>query len=562
MGQIGNFQVLNLKFKISHWLNRNLATNRKAIVILAIAGFLVYINALPNGMFWDDDDGILNNMYIRDWSNFDKFFSQSLVAGSGLSSNYWRPLLLIIYSLEWHIWGDSAPGYHLISILIHTAASGALFLLLTNLLKKRLVSFLTSLFFLIHPVQTEAVTYVSGLADPLSALFIFLGARFHLEDAGKQRLWVIVFFVLGLLTKERTAVVFPIFLLLIDIFVYFKDKKTFSLPLFILAELKKLWPYFALSVAYAVLRGTVLNFNDTFNLYDEENVYTENLWVRIITFLFILPSYMELIFAPHDLHMERSAEFITSLRNLRVWVGAIIAFSLMAGTYLLRRRKPEYSLALAWFLVMIFPSSGILMPVSGLFWEHYLYFPIIGVILFIFLAGEDILKKWDGPKIKGVAGALAVIALLALSWTTLERNRDWRDPITFYNNVIRYNRESLRVWNNLGMAYAEAQDFDRAVDSYEAAIALDAKNQSAPPHHNLANAYASKGETEKAIEEYKKALAIDEKFIYSYYFLANLYIARKDYQSAVSLFETASKVYPEDAGIENVLSELKKIEDR
>src|SRR3989338_5256998 len=152
------------------WLSfyRKLPTTALSIFLLVVLGFSSYTNTFQNEMFWDDDDGILKNQFVKDWQYFPKYFSENLIAGAGLESNYWRPALLSVFSLEWHLWGNSAPGYHFVNTSFHIADAILLFLILLYLFKSRPLALLTSLVFLVHPLQTEAVTYVSGLGDSLS----------------------------------------------------------------------------------------------------------------------------------------------------------------------------------------------------------------------------------------------------------------------------------------------------------------------------------------------------------------------------------------------------------
>src|SRR5580704_6339550 len=65
------------------------------VILIMLTGVIAYHNCLPNEMFWDDDDFINNNRFIRDFHYWPLWFSQNLVAGSYLVSNYWRPLLLL-----------------------------------------------------------------------------------------------------------------------------------------------------------------------------------------------------------------------------------------------------------------------------------------------------------------------------------------------------------------------------------------------------------------------------------------------------------------------------------
>ena len=132
-----------------------LTKNWLIAAIFVGVGLSLYANSFSNQMFWDDDDGILNNAFVKDWSYFPQYFSENLIAGASLVSNYWRPMLLAVYSFEWHLWGDSPIGYHLVNTLAHIASAILLFFLLFKLFRRRWLAFLTSLIFLVHPLQTE-----------------------------------------------------------------------------------------------------------------------------------------------------------------------------------------------------------------------------------------------------------------------------------------------------------------------------------------------------------------------------------------------------------------------
>jgi len=117
------------------WL-KELNTFEKVILSLIIIGFLLYANSFANEMFWDDDDGILNNQYIKSWEHFPKYFSENLIAGAGLLSNYWRPMILTVFSVEWHLWQDWVLGYHFVNTSLHIADAILLFFILFYIFRR------------------------------------------------------------------------------------------------------------------------------------------------------------------------------------------------------------------------------------------------------------------------------------------------------------------------------------------------------------------------------------------------------------------------------------------
>ena len=142
------------------------------LLIIVLVGLIAYHNCLTNEMFWDDDDFILKNRYIKNWKYFPNFFSENIVAGGYLLSNYWRPVLLTVFSFAWHAWGPWEPGWHLVSIFFHCLDAVLIFFLLNRLFANRLLSFIIAALFVAHPVHNEAVVYPNSLGDSLATFFV------------------------------------------------------------------------------------------------------------------------------------------------------------------------------------------------------------------------------------------------------------------------------------------------------------------------------------------------------------------------------------------------------
>ena len=140
--------------------------------------------------------------------------------------------------------------------------------------------FLASLLFLIHPLQTEAVAYISGRGDPLSILFVLAGIALYLN---KHRWWAYGMTILAILSRE-TAVLLPVYLGIVLIAFEYKG--------FIRERFKKAFvgvlPFVGISAVYGLLRLTVLNFQNTLNFYQQQNIYSEHLAYRIYTFFHVL----------------------------------------------------------------------------------------------------------------------------------------------------------------------------------------------------------------------------------------------------------------------------------
>ena len=135
-----------------------------------VVGITVFANGWGNELFWDDLDNFVNNKYVHSWEYLGNYFSENLIAGSGLSSNYWRPMMLIVWSVGWSFWGEWGAGYRIVNLLLHVGCAVLVYQVLTKLFAKKWFGLVVGLIFVVHPLQTEAITYASGISDPLSGV--------------------------------------------------------------------------------------------------------------------------------------------------------------------------------------------------------------------------------------------------------------------------------------------------------------------------------------------------------------------------------------------------------
>lgn len=488
------------------------------LLIFLVVGFAVYANSFVVPFFWDDNDNVVNNIYVTSWKYLSKYFSENLIAGSGLLSNYWRPFLLMSYSIDYHFFGLDKYWWHFVNISLHILNAFLIFLLIEFLAKNKWFAFLVSLIFLVHPVQTEAITMITARADPLFLFLILTSFFFYVKD--KYPIGRIFLFILALLTKE-TAIILPALLILTEI-CFPKEGSPFK------RVLLKIAPFLVLVGVYFLARLTILNFNNTLNFYNDNSAFASSILIRSLSFLKALSIYYSLLIFPFNLHMER---FFEPIASMSFFLALILMTSIGVVVFSFWRRKSNslYLFGIGWFFIALAPVSNILIPINRIIYEHWLYAPLVGFFIFFIALWDEITARfkekyaWISNLRLGLLFS-SVIIITLFCWLTINRNSDWRNPIIFFNNILKYNNKSLLAWNNLGMAYADDNNFNKAKEAYRQAIALDVKNQSAPPHHNVGNIYKAEGRFKEAIEEYEKAISIDKKFFFSYNALLDLYL--------------------------------------
>lgn len=526
------------------------------VIVLIIVGLGVYAFNLNNQLFWDDDDWIKSNVFVHDFSHIKEIFTQNILSGFGLNSNYYRPALLLSFAVNYALQEAKPFGYHLLSNGFHIASGILIFVIISGILGG-LTAFLAALLFIIHPVQTEAVTYISGRGDPMSVFFMLLALWLFIKirQSNSKLIFIVTSLasmILAVLSRE-TAIVFP--LLLVVFFVSFLSKSNFY------ASLRKSFfvalPYILISASYFIMRLTILNFENTLNFYSTANEYTQHLSYRLYTFGHALIEYFRLIFIPIRLHMERDLAIVKSPLEWPVITALFILLAIIfIGSFLFKKAKQNsesyrvgarvWLFGWGWFFIALGPASGVI-PINALMYEHWLYLPSIGLFviagfyLTIFFKIISSNKLW-----RGILVVLLVVYFSFFAIQSIKRNILWGNSEKFYNDILKYNPYSVRILNNLGMLYSSQGKLDQATQLYLRAINSPSGNIFAQPHYNLGNVYRDQKEWDKAVEEYQKAVSVDPSFPFAYQNLSVIYAANGQLDRAAIMLEKVKTLKPLD----------------
>ena len=512
--------------------------NLSLIAILIIVGVFVYAFNLNNPLFWDDTDWIVNNLFVHSfsWDNIKSWFTQNILAGIGQNSNYYRPLLLFTFALNYMLGGENPVGYHLLSNALHIANAILIFLILFLVFKSKFISFWTSLIWLVHPLQTEAVTYISGRGDPLNVFLMLLALWLLVTKPNSFKFLPPVLATFALLSRE-TAVIFPF--LFIVVYIAFVSRERFLRSLR-LAFIKAL-PYFGIVFVYGILRLTVLNFENTLNFYSQSNPYTESFFVRMYTFLNVLWTYAGLMIVPLGQHMERSVTIFTYLWNWPVASSFLIVLAVFLILRYLYKNQIQYTkyniqntdfrvwfFSVGWFFVNLSMTSGI-TPINAQLYEHWLYLALLGPLVLVIFYLKNIYSA-------GKTAKLFVILLLAFvsvffSILSIKRNMVWGDPIKFFENIQKYEPDSARINNNLGALYYNQDNKEKAEEYYWKATQTTG-NSFPQPYFNLGAILQEKGDIRGAIVVFEKAIELDPNFAYPYPNLSVIYASQGNFVKA------------------------------
>ena len=530
------------------------------LLILIIITFLTYLPSFGNQFVWDDEQFIYANEYVKNFQ-VGKFFTENTVAGAGVVSNYYRPLTTLSLSLDYQLWGSNPLGFHVTNTLLHIFAGCILFYILLSLGLPQLAATGITGIFLLHPIQTEAVVYINSRGDSLSAVFSLLSCLFLVLLIQKRtftvttgstafklnhRLWIplVPITYLGAILSKEIGIATGGVLALLPLIVLS--------PTLVLQQLKKRTSLFSQTVTtivtaaavggiYLFLRATTLNFQSSFNFYQDGSAYSESVVVRLLSFTKILFTYWQLLLYPYPLYMERSSDVLTTWQTPWLWsmLGVLVVVGFLCWYEYTRKSTLYITLGTAWFFIFLLPTSGI-VAINGMLYEHWLYLPMNGFFLTLFGVMRLLptrIKKFF------IATQLLILSLffVCLALLTIRQNYNWSTPILLYTHVLKFT-DSARLHNNLGMALAEDGQYLAAVKEYKEALAFGIEYPQI--YHNLGNVLISLGNRDEAIQSYERAISVSPRFIQSYQKLLELYNQEGEKEEAISVVQLAQKNMP------------------
>ncbi len=487
----------------SHWLFTP--------ALLAILTLLLYGHTLDVPFYLDDFSSIQENPFIFQWQGTLAElwqFSAARIIG----------YLTIAWNFQFHHF--SVEGYHVVNIVIHFLCSYMVFFLIQGLIQtpavneqlspqaQRWLPLLVALVFLVHPLQTQAVTYVIQRLASLAALFYitslasFVQARLATQPLHRT-LWFIacfLFAVLAFFTKQNT-VTLPLTIILIEIIFFPKTQQ----------QLLKIAGIGGVLLMGAAILLTFSIGKNPFSLEAMQALTRETTEISRVSYLAtqmtVLWWYVRLFFLPNSLHIDYDYPIATGFLDVWVLFALIAHLAVFAGAFLARKRYPLLCFGIVFYYVAHAVESSII-PISDVVFEHRTYLPNLGLIILCSWFALSYLPLEMGEKATFV---IILMLLLLLSGATWWRNQLWRDPIALWKNNVQHAPHKERAWVILGKHLLQANRPNEGLKALE---------QSAIERPQ-ANGQISKSYTVEALinmvvalrmlKEYKRALELVEQ---------------------------------------------------
>lgn len=507
-----------------------------ALLVLVIA--LAYANALGNGFLYDDDFLIIRNRFLSSWSFLGDIFSSSTTAGSGGTDSFYRPLQILVYLVLRQSFGLQPFAFHAFNILLHMANAGLLYRLGRKLNFNRSAVLIACLLWALHPMHTEAVTYINSASDQLYSFFCLLGCVVLLPDFSSSKMALAsLLFLLALLSKE-TAILFPLL----------ASTLLFAFKKFNRSAFLRWWPLGLVAGVYLWVHFFVLKLEA--DALSSQTILNQNFAARLFTFVGTLPDYVGILLWPTHLHMERNVTIYLTPFALPVALGAML---LGAALFVIMRAGEELRYlrwGILWFFCAHALHTGLIVPMNAPLGEHWLYLPSAGLFLgFAQQVAEFVKSQQKAISVSPIGGGILLLATMVLGLLTANQNEKWKDEPTFYSYLISEGTRSERVYNNLGYTYLQQQRYDDAIALLKAAIAI--KSDYTRALVNLAAAYMARhgaGDAAQAQQAIEKVLVLTPNDVESLTNYARILLDRGGEENAHKAFSSLERAVALEPG--------------
>ena len=513
------------------------------LILLFVVVFLIYSNTFINPFVFDDTQNIYNNPHIR----LTKITFDSIKRAGFESPNSSRPVANISFSLNYYFHQYNVFGYHLVNMLIHIAAGILLYFFTKITLEtidpltsynrsQKWIPFFTALVWLVHPVQTQSVTYIVQRMNSLAAMFYVLTLLLYIKFRLAEKIWEKWAFIGGSIFSgilavgsKETAVTLPCFIFLYEWY-FFRDLS---------------WTWLKRHLHYFVGVLILLSFFAYLYLGDHpiESIlsgyaYREfTLGQRVMTEFRVVIFYISLLLFPHPSRLNLDYDFSLSLSLVNP-VGTLFSIVLIAGLFVLAlylaKRDSLTSFCIFWFLGNLIVESSVIG--LEIIFEHRTYLPsMLMSLLLVQLVYRYMHRRW-------LRLAILCPVVIILSIWTYQRNIVWQNNTNLWSDVVSKTPHNYRAHNNLGLALDKQGRTAEAIEHYSQALLIKPDYEKA--HNNLGLALDKQGRTAEAIEHYLQALRIKPDSVDVHNNLAIALFRKGNIGGAIAHFRKALRINP------------------
>lgn len=532
------------------------------IVAFFLLGFAVFGASIGNDFVTWDDAGLITEN--RDVQSMTPETLRHVFMS--YDPELYIPLTFVSYQIDHRIGGDAPAVYHATNLVLHILNALLACWLLSLLLGFGWLPILLGLFFLIHPLNAEAVAWASARKDVLSTFFLLSSLISYVEWRSRRSavLFVVsmILFVLALLSKVM-AVMLPVVLVLLDLLENRRDVKAMA------AEKA---PFFVLSLTFGIVA-----------LFGKTSVLASSTpWQKMIMAAKSTLFYLEKFVAPYGLSFAYPYTKPVTILSADFFLPVVAVALLLATAWRLRERFKLALFGILFFLVTLVPTFANFSKGSDMYFasDRYAYVPMIGLLLALGVFVEEWLHsaatvRGSSLRMKAVAvlsaGILVTFGVLAHAQALT-----WKSSDVLYRHALEYYPNSRAAHHNLGMELLQLGDpqgaiaefdtataikddprtrvskgaalvalkrYPEAVAEYQTVIRMDPTQPDA--YYGLGNIAYKIGNLQEAIRQYRQALAVRPEYTNALNNLGGIYIEQKDWDNAIATLRQSVEQRPD-----------------
>ena len=503
------------------------------LIILAALG--TYHNSFGGPFILDDTDSIPKNPTIRQLFSIKEVLSPP-TQGQAVQN---RPIVNFSLAIDYWFGGLEVTSYHVSNLIMHVLAGLALFGVVRRTLRLPIMpevlrgpstglALVIALIWTVHPLQTNAVTYVIQRTELLVGLFYLLTLYCVIRGDSSTRsvFWyaaAVISCVLGMGSKE-VMVLAPLLIFLYDrVFLCNCVKEVF----------RRRW---ALYVGLGATWGLIIALHIV-NPYVSQRALMGPLDYASRQFEAIT-TYLKLCFWPGPLILDygpgKTPSFWQALPH------AIFVIALLIATLVGVRYKPRIGFLGVWFFCLLAPSSSF-VALNEWAAEKRMYLPLAAVVVAVVLGGYALLAR--RARLGRVLGYILVGAVVVVfGLLTIDRNYDYVSEISIWDLTIHQVPDNHRAYANRGFAYSAQGDYDLAIRDYDKALELNPSYAYA--YNNRGLAYGRTGKFDLAIRDFDQAVALHPELAEAHNNRGMAYKSKGSYNRAIRDFGIAIELNP------------------
>jgi protein O-mannosyl-transferase len=495
-----------------------------------------------------------------------------------------RPLLMVTFWANFQQSGaQSTFGYHMLNVFLHFFNAIFTLVIVRRVLgwaaveevRARILAFFAAGLFLLHPLQTESVSYIASRSETLSVFFVLAALAVFVTRSGRAAsipriVALLALFAAAALSKEHTAVL-PAVLLLTDYYWNFE----FS-PSTIVRNWKIYVPIAAGAAFFGAYILRILRNNGTAGFQIQGLAWYQYFFTQCR----VIWDYVRLYVFPFGQNLDPDVEISRNIlaHGAVVGLAALIAVSVLAWIY--RQRFPIGSYGWFMFLILLAPTSSF-VPILDPMAERRLYLPFIGLLLIT----VEFVRRWT-PSPNAFAAALALV-LVVEGGLTYQRNLLWGSEVAIWKDTVDKSPRKMRPRFQLALADFHAGDCAESVNEYQRTAELEkpgydllldwglaydcagntaqaiAKleqavtlHPSAHTYSQLGREYGKAGNYPEALQALATAQKLDPRFAMTYYTLGNVHQAEGDLARARDDYQKVLRIDPNNEPAREALARL------